>query len=934
MVVVVLAALMRVAWVNIWVPPYSNDPLEYMSTARLIVGKMALTGVYPPIDTAITNGLYGPWTHPPGFVLLMSWAQMLQGDFHNAGAIKFIDVYFLASGAFLIFVFAGGALNFRGMIAAALYMLTPLLLTQAFEHHVDISRIGLWTGGFLAVTAWARNPSLPASLALGVLFGLGWFVHSIGLLALPLFLVIAFIVGKGPVVKRVTGFAVAALATLAVVFADLITNYRMFGRLIGDKFALLEYQPLRIAEHLRYMRDINTPYETVMNGLLSPFTRYALAGIVPWLLLLVAVVIPALWLLAGRNSWRFWLRRAMRPNVLPVAAFVCVGFFGISVLSALAGSELIVKNMRYAMTSVGLASVAIAVPADLVFRLIRRRMREKRRENTSTILSPEIMEAPATRKILLWLVRLRQYAAKLAPHLSLFAAWILAVSFVAAAEYGYRRVNDFANLDPLTSRASDDVKFGMTDHPQFRMIARLNRMKDEGAWKPTGKVLAFRPGDLDYYARFDILSYVDPVVHPAFKSGSAQAAYDELKKVGISYLALPSYTMPEIYNSAIGALLAETTATRILISDEGYQLVELLQAPEAPDLVQVAPAGPVPLLQFPKPARTVLRTVPGSDTSVRVETESALTRAYGDFPDALYFNGWDVLHEAYFVGAPLKTANGEHLMTANMSGSGFARIALVYQGRQIQTLWEGIIPSEDRTMSAHFDIAQLRTLASEGKTGPEDDYGFTIFLKAGSSLQLRNLSIMRVGERKSVEVNRVNLLSDLLLNGHDISVSNYPSDKLLLQKSGGMLEAKDLDGRKLSISFPRLYAPDANLVDHLYPVGRVDSAVTLGGIGYRDVSLSVQCNQVEPQAASEFSDLDVFNDRYLMTGTDRTYAFTADIPCKVKSARAGVDIWRPLIGFEAEEGWPVYRFGDNKAQYSFTNGDTKRQIFELKTLAP
>jgi uncharacterized membrane protein YuzA (DUF378 family) len=936
MFLIATVSLARIAWVNIWIPPYSNDPLEYMTAARLIAGNLALTGVYPPVDTSVTSGFYGPWTHPPGFSLLMAWAQILQSDLVNAGAIKFIDAYFLGAGAFVIFVFAGGALNFRGVIAAALYVLTPLLLSEVVEHHVDVSRIALWTGAFLCVAAWAQNPKPGASLLLGVLFGLGWFVHSIGLVALPIFAVLALITGGGALAQRITGVAIAVTGAIAIVAADLLSNYRVFGRLIGDHVALLDYEPLRIAEHLRYARGIYTPYETVRNGLFSPFTRYELAGIVPWLLLAVAVVIPILWLIAGRTSLRFWLRRSMRPTVVTVAMLACLGFFGITLLSALFGSELIVKNMRYAMTSIGLASVLVTVPLDFVFRLIRRRMRDEAREGGSTILAPEIMEAKATKKIGEWIVTIRQYASKIAPHLALVPAWILVVAFAAASQVMLSRLSSFANLDPLTSRASDQVKFGMTNHPQFRMIARLNRMKADGKWNPAGKVLAFRVADFAYYAKFSYLSYIDPAIMPAFKSASASEAYDELRKIDVSYIALPSYTLPEVYNSAIGSLLADANATRIFISDEGYRVLELLEKPDSPRLQNVAQEGPIPVLRFPKTGGAVLKTLPGSAQPLQLDAEQRITSAYGAAPDATLFNGWDGAHNSFFVGAPLKTINGEHLLTASMSGSGFARIAMVYQGQEIQLLWEGLVPSDVRQMSAHFDLAQIRTIASEGKSGPEDDYGLTVSLKAGSSLRLENVTISRVGERRSVEALRADLVTQMLLAGYDFSVSNYSAEKLNLERSfeaSEALEVQDMDGRRVTVAFPALYSRETELKSHLYPVGRLDTAVTLGGTGYRDVSLSAQCSRFEPQAAADFSNAELFADRYLMTGRDRIYRFEADIACRAKTARLEIQMWRPLIRFETEEARPVYRFGQHSMRYSFTLENNTLKTIDLTRLA-
>ena len=198
-----------ILWVNARVPPYANDPLEYLTMARLVAGKLALAGIYPAIDTNATSGFYGPWTHPPGFVLLMSWLQLLQGDTFSAGAVKFMNVYFLAAGALLVFVYAGGSLRFRGAIAALLYATTPIILGEVFEHHVDVSRVAFWAGSFLAAAYWARRPALASSFLLGLLFGLGSFVHSIGLAALPIFAVLALIVAKGPFQVR----AASALAS-------------------------------------------------------------------------------------------------------------------------------------------------------------------------------------------------------------------------------------------------------------------------------------------------------------------------------------------------------------------------------------------------------------------------------------------------------------------------------------------------------------------------------------------------------------------------------------------------------------------------------------------------------------------------------------------------------------------------------------------------
>jgi hypothetical protein len=925
----------RIVWATAWVPPYANDPLEYMTVARLIAGKLALTGVYPPIDTAVTSGFYGPWTHPPGFVLLMSWVQLLQGDRFAAGAIKFINAYFLAAGAFVVFVHAGGALRYRGIIAAMLYATTPLLLMETFDHHVDIARIALWTGAFLAVAGWARNTSIAASILLGVLFGLGHFIHSIGMIALPIFVVLALIVGKSAVRSRLIGIAVTLASAIITVAPDLFVNFRVYGRLIGDHVGLWDFAPLAVAEHIRYARGIYTPYEILMQGLLSPFTRFSLFGIVPWLMLIFVLAAVVMWIRAKRKSARLLLRRSMRPTVFSVSALTWLGFFGITIVSALAGSELIIKNARYALTTIGLSCVLAVLAGDLLFRIARRRMKEERKPAAKSVFSKELLEKPALIRITAWAVRLRQLSVGGLLLVPDFGALFLVLGFnifiYQQAGNGYR----FANIDSLTVSASDQVKSGMANHPQFRMIARLNRKLDAGLWAPTGKVLSFRVGDIAYYGHFGYVSYLDPSLLPAFKADTPAEARQVLTKLGISYVAAPPYSIPEIYNSAIGTLLSDTSAVRIADSDEGYILYELLGSPQTPQTASIGKEFPILTLDSPmlEPSHLRIRELPDANAPLLLEIPSELTSTYHGTPDSILFNGWSDVQSAYFVGTPQITSNGEHIFSTRMSGTGFAQIALTHNGATVQVLWEGLIPAEDRLVSSHFDIAELKDRSSESQIGPEDTYGLTIRVKPGSKLRMNAIGLKRILGRESAEDVRVNLLSHLLLTGYEFSVSSYPASKLELEPSEGGYSAMNLDGRKLHVTFPDLLLKDDQLVDHLYPVGRIKGTLALGGAGLREVSMSIKCNRFNTQAAEEYSDTGIFSQRYLMVNTNRLYEFEADVPCKVKAGRMSAQLWRPLLGFEHAASPLSYRFGSNRMQYSFSDNMNSWQTRELRPLA-
>jgi hypothetical protein len=929
----VAIGLFRILWVNAWVPPYANDPLEYMTVARLIAGKLALTGIYPAIDTSVTSGFYGPWTHPPGFVLLMSWVQILQGEVIAAGAVKFINVYFLAAGAWLVFVYAGGSRRFRGAAAAFLYAMTPLLLGETFEHHIDVARVALWTGAFLAVTCWARQPSLPSSLLLGLLFGLGNFVHSIGLAALPIFAVLALIVGQGPLRSRIANILATIAAALTTIAPDLVTNFRSFGRLIGDRSELWDYAPLMVTEHLRYARGIFTPFEILTQGILSPFARFSLFGATPWLMLALCLALAAVWLLAGRRSVSLLVRRARRPTVFSVSALAWLGFFGITVLSVLAGSELIIKNARYALTTIAFSCLLAVDAGGLLFQIHKRRLRQSKLADALAVTAEEKLERFKAAPVAWSSNHLRRLGAGMWQLLPAIAAPLLALGFILVVSLQSASRLRFANIDSLTANQTDQVKSGMSDHPQFRMIARMNRKLADGTSKPAGKVLSFRVGDIAYYGRFAYMSYIDPAVLPAFKAGSAREAGEVLARLGISHVATPSYSLPEIYNSALGALLADPAAVKILDSDEGYTLYELLKSSETPAFEPVGHKLPLSPIIPPNPELAQLNAQPVIEGPVRRGAENSVSQTQNDAQNVGLYRKWSDDERAYFVGAPQITENGEHVFSARMSGAGYALIELMRNGSAVSVMWEGLIPAEERLISSHFDIAQLNDMESESIDGPEDAFEIRVRPKPGSILRVNEAHLKRVAGRESAEVARVNLLSRLMLAGYGFSPEGFPASKLEIEASPGGFSVKNLDGRRLIVDFPRLVLPDSELAGQLYPAGRLKGEVTLGGTGLREVKMSVQCNLFNSQVADEYKDTEVFKARYLMIDPDRPYEFEADAPCKVKSARLSVDLWRPAVSFDAKLPPLAYRLGSYRMSFGYSDSESVWQTRSFRPLA-
>ncbi|MBK8458514.1 MAG: hypothetical protein IPL47_16505 [Phyllobacteriaceae bacterium] len=928
LIIMIAGLFAQAAWTTAFIPHFANDPLEYLVVAQNITANHAITGVYPAIDTAKTAGFYGPWTHPPGFALLISWVQLLQGESPTAGAVKFINLYMLAASALVIFVFAGATRRFRGFIAAGFYLLVPTLVSETLEHHVDIVRIGLWTAAFLAVPAWARKPTFSSSVALGVFFGLGHFVHSIGVLALPIFLVLGLLVGQAALLSLVMRVGVVLLAALLVVAPDLVTNYLNFGRVIGDHVDLWDIASLRVGDHLAFGRGIKTPWEIVVNGLFAQFTRPVLFGPAPLTMSFGLLVAIALWLRAKGLSGRAVLRVATKPDISSIAALVWAGFFGITLLSALAGLDLIVKNARYAMTTIGFTAILAALSADFIYRHLRRFIREEERRATA---------ARGTERQTGWLAmakstpeKLWRWTVRFFPLLPAIAAILMVFSFAGLELAMTSRLRGFANFDATTAPRVDAEKAAMTNHPQLRLIARLNRKLAAGEWRPDGKVLAFRAGDVARYAEFAYASYIDPVLLPAFRAADADAALKELRAASIRYVLAPPYSLPEIYNSAVGALLSDPAAVRIIDSDQGFSLYELLDAKAPPEIsVVVAPfAFGYDGAETASMLDAMHLYEPGSPYSLQVEDQ--ITSAYRELPTGSLFSGWSKRFSAYFVGETFETVNGEHLLTAAMSGTGFARIDLTRQGQVVQTIWEGLIPADERQLSFLFDVAEIRLDEMRGETGPEKQFGLAIWLKPGSDLKVRSATLSRIVGRKGAAVERVDFLNSLARKGYEFAMPTYPVSALELMARDDGFDAVNLDGRRLSVAYPRQTADSALFDDHKSRQGRLDATVMLGGAGLRTLRMETTCDDPQALQAEELAVAGIFRKRYLTIDPDRDYRLETDIPCSPNTVRLAIDMEQPMVCRTLSGG--CFKWGQSPLRYHFGNVAMKYGFVDEKNV--
>lgn len=564
---------------NIEIPVFANDPLEYFSVARMIFDNARLIGVYPPIDPEITSGFYGPWTHPPGFVLAIAWGYLVQGTAAYAGVAKLHNPFAMLSMVLFAFAWAGGFVRNRGVIAAALVLLTPLLMEETFDSHVDIARIGMWTATLCLLPAWFGSLTVRNSVALGVLAGFSMFIHSIGLIYWGLIVGLVVWVHAKSFVHRAVCAVVAFAVSLLIVAPDYIQNVRLFGRIIGDTVPLWEIKTLRIDAWLNQSRGLVGFADKLNKGLFAPFTKYDLFG--PSLIMMA--VAATAWIIivcvATQKPFLATLLKFRRPTLVNVLLLSTVGFFGIVLLSVLAGSSLVVKNVRYLMTMTVVGAILVPLLGDRCLRCAGLAVESLVRINWRELVRSAYKSAWGQRR---WIA---------------LTCCALALSYVAIASTlrgKIYRESLFPEASLKADAAESNRMLYCSRFSGFQLIAEINNAVRRRGSASDVKVMVFRPSDSFYYARFPIVSLFDPRLIPAFVAPGAADTYQILRKQGISHILVPNYQMGEIINSPFADLFADRSLTFLEDELADSKLYRLRGAPKLLDkqpILSLAKAG-------------------------------------------------------------------------------------------------------------------------------------------------------------------------------------------------------------------------------------------------------------------------------------------------------------------------------------------------------
>jgi hypothetical protein len=502
-------------------PLDGNDALEYAHAARLVYRQRSISG-YPFLDSTVSGGYYGPWTHPPGYVLRLVWGYLTAGNADALGIGKIAAGTSLAQ-TVLVAGFAARRMGrSSALLAAALTLGTPLLVQLAVKSHIDPGRLPAWLLAFALAGELARRASFSIAVLFGLALAAAMYGHSIGILAPPLASASYLLLARDALGVRLRVLSVANGVATGLLAAHFWRNWRDFGAPVADFAAVPVYQleKLGYADWFKAIGGSETWGDRLLR-LARLFHSVGIFGLGPATALMGTL-----------------LRRPLRLRFEPEIAALfwgAAGYLGLAIATSLAGSDAFVKNDRYLVTVVPMLAVVGGVAMARILTKVENVLRT----------------FPSGRPYLVPIVA------------------VAAVSVLTSAV-----TPKVARTHWLSLKNTDPAFVRPYDSPQFRAVAFARKALAEG-----GCALVFRQGDFANYTETCWLSHIDPRLLPVYEAESVEAAQMALERLGLTHVVLPPYDEPAWTMSALVQLLKDPTRAELIADFDGYRWLRLRRMP-------------------------------------------------------------------------------------------------------------------------------------------------------------------------------------------------------------------------------------------------------------------------------------------------------------------------------------------------------------------
>ena len=539
------------AWVallivdSLFMPLMQNDALEYATVGRLLFEVRDLFA-YPALDPAVgTSGFYGPWTHPPLYPALIYLANALQGHADTPGLMRLISPWCTLVATAVVYSMGCLANRITGLLSALIFLSTPLLFLGACSALIEPLPVLGMTLLLCAVTLVEGTPVRRGTIQ-GIALGIALWTHSQAVLFVPLTLVAVMLNSSrgepGPLARQLG--VLLGIAGLMAAW-PYCRNIMLFGSFISDAPAVFVLDRLGWAEYFSKVRGLASWPEKIQYGILKGWFALEAYSWSFWLMLPGVAFCLRHW--SRRHVWET-LRRGQADGIPDRWKLVMLGvmlfYLGGVVLSILIGSDLMIRNERYLLVLMPCVSLfaGSGIGQMLTWASLPKHGEVARADN-----------------------RLKWIGVS-------FVLLVLLVGFAQLIVVGGYRWKTL-DLSPEQIWLSHEEK--LRNWPAFRTVYYLRHGVPQEA-----TVLSLKPADM-YYAGRRMISYLDPRLLPFFSDCNDITAAQKLRDLGVSYIHIPDYSIPPIYDSALQGILGRSDLARLVYSAGGNQLYELRSADAA-----------------------------------------------------------------------------------------------------------------------------------------------------------------------------------------------------------------------------------------------------------------------------------------------------------------------------------------------------------------
>lgn len=516
----ILAAAASLA---IMVPLISNDASEYMHLADMFFHGASVY-IYPILNGASSNGFMFATTHPLGYVGMILWLKVVQGSMVTYGAIRILAIYYVFLVSSLIYT------TFRienkknlAWISCLLLLTTPLYVLGGVKHQIDPLRIFTFAAFFIFVGNLYIKPTQRYVLGAGCILGLGLFCHSLSLFEIPLFFVITMLFIRDiSLIKRSLIFISVTFVGLIFVTPRYIVNIYKIGYIIHDGTPVRNLIALHFDLFRQLISGLYSQSDKLIFGFMKLFYSWGYFGSSYFILMC------GIFLLSKKHVRRLFFF-GIRANsyidlTISISALLAIGYLSIMLISVLMGSTAFIINMRYMIT---------VQPAVAIF---------------SGFLLINLIH-------------------KLKLSLRTQSKFLASLSLLLFSITGLMLISVFDSYFSVFGFTGSDFNRGEAVEPILRNYTFYKKNHD----KKSGYLFAFRNGDASHMIDKYVF-HTDPRLINFYNSSSVAQAYSALKKIGVGWVSLPSYTIPSKASDALVSLLGDPNYSHIVRDIDGNKL--------------------------------------------------------------------------------------------------------------------------------------------------------------------------------------------------------------------------------------------------------------------------------------------------------------------------------------------------------------------------